>query len=163
MLFQVHIIHLLEVDKLSKTQKMVHENAMPVVTVWLEAASWQSRMRSLWSSVPLKERSKFLKNESDTVTAVDSEIFSKKDFVPVSINVDSIHTNKRAALSDHQYGKDPIQSQSYPSSSKAGRPLILLLTSDKPLIWRIKPGASWIQNLATKVQVIVSIIASKLF
>lgn len=162
-LFQVHIIHLLEVDKLTKTQKNVYENAMPVVTVWLEAASWQSRMRSLWSSVPLKESRKFLKNESDIVTADDSATSSKKDFHPVSIIVDGTPANKRAALLDHQYGKDPIQSQLHPSGSKASRPLILLLTSDRPLTWRIKPGASWTQNLATKVQVIVRIIALYFF
>lgn len=38
------------------------------------------------------------------------------------------------------------------------RPLVLLLTSDRPVMWQIMPGICWTQEMASRIQVLVSLL-----
>lgn len=122
---------------------------MVSVTLYLESAFCKPR------TTLLEQQERLLKNASKLMKFGEDLSELKKENMPSALNFKTplpIHSPELFATLNTRGSSQPSGNT---AMNKARRPLVLLLTSDLPVIWQIKPGICWTDAMASSIQAMV--------
>ncbi|XP_026288375.1 uncharacterized protein LOC113213413 isoform X2 [Frankliniella occidentalis] len=144
---EVHIVHITDINRVIET--LPHPKQIIVtVNLQLNDSFCQNSADDEFQS-GLRKANFELSNSNIGIGNIEKNIPSILQFRDFPNRAPS----KTLTFTSGQNSRPPISSN--PKEQIIQRPLVLLLTSDQPVTWKIKEGACWKQEVVSKVQAIV--------
>ncbi|XP_034245527.1 transforming growth factor beta receptor type 3-like [Thrips palmi] len=142
---EVHIVHIMDVERLVRSLSSP-PNAMVSVTLYLDGALCKNK------TTLSEQQDRFMRNGSKFG---EEQSKVKKENMPSALILKKeppIHSPEFFAALSQRGSPQPSGGT---GMNEARRPLVLLLISDQPVIWQIKPGTCWSEAMASSIQAMV--------